>query len=153
MFQWTKKNRLSHFNLNCLGSRYPIRSNTRNMTNVAENRRLRLSDAKGSKVVSEFNLKCHRVRLRFIGTHFDQNRYIVWIFFFFSIGPYEAMQKFRTPRTGGFRYFFINHFNLLLVTPSMFKKWGKINQNFPIYISPFPDNIVVQYIFNMQDSR
>ena len=54
VFQWTKKNHLGHFDWNCLGSRYSMRPNTQNMASVAK------SDAKGSKVVSQFNFKCHR---------------------------------------------------------------------------------------------
>ena len=65
------------------------------------------------------------VRLRFIGTHFDHNRYIIRIFIFFfffffffgfSIGSHGVMQKFRTQN-----FVFINYYsNLLLVTQSMF---------------------------------
>ena len=78
---------------------------------------------RGPKLCVKLILNVIGVRLRSTGTHFDHNRYIIRIFiFWFSIGPYGAMQKFRTPCTGGFRiYFFVNYyFNLLLVTPSMF---------------------------------
>ena len=79
---------------------------------------------KGSKVVSQFNFKCHRGSFE---VHWEHILTIIdtlseFSFFGFSIGPYGAMQKFRTRCTGGFRkYFFVNYyFNLLLVTPSMF---------------------------------
>ena len=43
VFQRTKNNHLGHFDLNCLGSRYPIQPNTQNMAILAENRHLRLN--------------------------------------------------------------------------------------------------------------
>ena len=70
------------------------------MTFLAEKMRMRLKVMLG--VVSQFNFKCHRVRLRFIGTHFDHNGYIIrfFIIIIFSISPYGAMEKFWTIRTG-----------------------------------------------------
>ena len=94
------------------------------MATLAENRHLRLKVMlRGPKLWINLILNVIGVRLRFIGTHFDHNRYIIRIFiFWFSIGPYGAMQKFWTPCTGGFQIFvFIKyHSNWLLVTPFMF---------------------------------
>ena len=99
MFQRIKKNHLGHFDWDCLGSRYPIRPNTQNMAILAENRRLRLKVMlRGPKLRVNLILNVIGVRLRFIGTHFDHNRFIIRIFIFgFSVGPYAAMQKFWTP--------------------------------------------------------
>ena len=76
----------------------------------AENRHLRLKVMlRSPKLWVNLILNVIGVRLRFTGTHFDHNRYIIRIFFFFcwfSIGSYGAMQKFQTPVQGGSRIFF-----------------------------------------------
>ena len=108
VLQWTKKNHLGHFDWNCLGSWYSIRPNTQNMAILAENRRLRLKVMlRGPKLWVNLISNVIGIRLRFIGTHFDHNRYIIRIFiFWFSVGLYGAMQKFRTPYRGGSRIYF-----------------------------------------------
>ena len=58
----------------------------------------------------------------------------------FSIGPYGAMQKFRTPCTGGFqKYFFFNcYFNLLFSNPFHVLKVGeKLSQIFQFITPPY----------------
>ena len=57
---------------------------------------------RGTKLSVNFILNVIEVCFRFFGTHFDHNQNIIKILFFaFPIGPYEAMYKFQTPRTGG----------------------------------------------------
>ena len=82
------------------------------MAIVAGNRHLGLQVMRrGSKLWVNLILNVIGVHLRFTGTHFYHNRYIIRIFifvFFFSIlGPYGAMQKFRTPCTGGVPKIFV----------------------------------------------
>ena len=82
VFQWTKRNHQGHFDWNYLGSRCPIRSNTQNMAILAENKRLRLKVMlRGPKLWVNLILNVIRVRLGFIGTHFDLNPYIIRILF------------------------------------------------------------------------
>ena len=93
VFQWTKKNHLGHFDWNCLGSRYPIRPNTQNMVILAENRRLMLKVMlRGPKLWVSVILNVIGVHLRFIGTHFDHNRYIIRIFIFFYRSLWSHVQ-------------------------------------------------------------
>ena len=97
---------------------------------------------RGPKLWVNLILNVIGARLRSTGTHFDHNRYIIRIFIFQVF--YRSLwshAKVLDPLYRGFRkYFFVNYyFNLLLVTPSMFYKWGKkLNQNFPIYHSSLP---------------
>ena len=92
---------------------------------------------RGPKLWVRLILNVIGVRLRFIGTHFDHNRYIIriFIFLFFLQVPMEPYKSFGLP-SGGYRIYFslIIIFYLLLVTPSIFQKWGKkLNQNFPLH--------------------
>ena len=115
VFQWTKKNYLGHFDWNCLDLRYPIRPNTQNMGILAKSRHLRLKVMlRRPKLWVNLILNVIGVRLRFIGTHFDRNRYIIWIFIFWSLWKSEKVSD------RGIQIFLNHYFNLLLVTPSMF---------------------------------
>ena len=76
------KEPLGHFDWNSSGSWYPILPNTQNMAISVENRHLRLKEMLKSKVLSQFNFKCHWGSFEFIGTHFDHNRYIIRICIF-----------------------------------------------------------------------
>ena len=108
VFQWTRKNHLGHFDWNCLGSRYPIRPNTQNMAILTENRRLRLKGMlRGPKLWVSLILNVIGVRLRFIGTHFDHNRYIIRILiFWFFCRSLWSHAKVADPLYRGFQNVF-----------------------------------------------
>ena len=138
VFQLTKKNHPGHFDWNCLGSRYPIWPNTQNMATLARNRHLRLKVMlRGPKLWVSLNLNVRGIRLRFIGTHFDHNRYIIRIFIvWFFYRSLRSHAKILDPRTGGFQncffhkllFWFVvsNPFNVLEVEKKIKSKFSNL---------------------------
>ena len=109
VFQRTKKKHLGHFDWNYLGSRYSIRPNTQNMAILSKNRRLRLKlMLRGPKLWVNLILNVIGVRLRFIWTHFDHNRYIIRIsiFWFFYRSLWSHAKVSDPPYRGGYRIYF-----------------------------------------------
>ena len=84
--------------------------------------------------MSQLNFNVIGVGLRFIGTHFDHNQYIIRIFIFcFYIDSYGAMQSFLLQ--GGSRNFFSKIIIFVGSEPFNVLEVGgkKLNQNFTIY--------------------
>ena len=103
VFQWTKKEPPRSFWLELFRFSVPYTAKYLKYGHFSWKQAFEAkSDAKGSKVVSQFNFKCHRGSFKYqehILTIIDTlSEFSFWGF---SIGPYGAMQKFRTPCTGG----------------------------------------------------
>ena len=108
------------------------------MAILVENRRLRLKVIlRGPKLWVNLILNVIGVRLRFIGTHFDHNRYIIRIYIFlFFYRSLWSRTKVSGPRTGGVPEFSFHKLLFWFVVSNPFnvlEVGKKLDQNFPIY--------------------